>query len=388
MKKIMISVAPVAATDILINPRAIARDVYECYKNGASMVHLHCRDLNGNLTPDLSLLEETVAYIREMCDIVVEISTGGVSNLTIEERVQPCYPSWVEANSLNVGSVNLGTSVYQNPIKDVEYCVKTIMDNKKIPETEVFELGMINTVRELNDKFHFVKPILFALVFGHGGEMPATVPALRHMIQALEENFPNGDYLWGYTQAHREDWEMVKTALDMGASTVRIGFEDSDMIAPGVHVDNNAALIAKVSDIVKRAGVSRVTFYHYYETKEDALTDFFHEIVAGYIRECREEQGGRFHDRSSIIHALKYFDRYSVFILKLVDAKLLYIIQDAMNDYMMKRIMPHYKIPVYELYFYGGALLNVFIQWEKNGKREPAEMIADQITSYCSLRSQ
>ena len=144
----------------------------------------------------------------------------------------------------------------------------------------------------------------------------------------------------------------------------------------------------KVSDIVKRAGVSRVTFYHYYETKEDALTDFFHEIVAGYIRECREEQVGRFHDRSSIIHALKYFDRYSVFILKLVDAKLLYIIQDAMNDYMMKRIMPHYKIPVYELYFYGGALLNVFIQWEKNGKREPAEMIADQITSYCSLRSQ
>ena len=144
----------------------------------------------------------------------------------------------------------------------------------------------------------------------------------------------------------------------------------------------------KVSDIVKRAGVSRVTFYHYYETKEDALTDFFHEIVAGYIRECREEQVGRFHDRSSIIHALKYFDRYSVFILKLVDAKLLYIIQDAMNDYMMKRIMPHYKIPVYELYFYGGALLNVFIQWEKNGKREPAEMIADQMTRYCSLRSQ
>ena len=41
--------------------------------------------------------------------------------------------------------MNLGASVYQNPIKDVEYCVQTIMDNKKIPETEVFELGMINT---------------------------------------------------------------------------------------------------------------------------------------------------------------------------------------------------------------------------------------------------
>lgn len=38
MKKIMISVASVAATDILINPRAIAWDVYECYKHGAAMV--------------------------------------------------------------------------------------------------------------------------------------------------------------------------------------------------------------------------------------------------------------------------------------------------------------------------------------------------------------
>ena len=39
MKKIMMSVAPVAATDILINPRAIARDGYECYKHGVAMVH-------------------------------------------------------------------------------------------------------------------------------------------------------------------------------------------------------------------------------------------------------------------------------------------------------------------------------------------------------------
>ncbi len=45
----------------------------------------------------------------------------------------------------------------------------------------------------------------------------------------------------------------------------------------------------KISDIVKRAGVSRMTFYHYYETKEEALADFFHEIVAGYIRECISE---------------------------------------------------------------------------------------------------
>ncbi|HAV00703.1 MAG TPA: 3-keto-5-aminohexanoate cleavage protein, partial [Lachnospiraceae bacterium] len=134
MKKIMLCVAPVAAGDPLINPRAIALDVYDCFKAGAAMVHLHVRDLNGRLTPGLTLLEETALYIRELCDIIIEVSTGGVSDLTIEERVQPCYASWVEAVSLNVGSVNLGEAVYQNPIKDVRYCVKQIAEYEKIPE--------------------------------------------------------------------------------------------------------------------------------------------------------------------------------------------------------------------------------------------------------------
>ena len=126
----------------------------------------------------------------------------------------------------------------------------------------------------------------------------------------------------------------------------------------------------KISDIVKTAGVSRMTFYHYYETKEDALSDYFHEIVAGYIRECRTEKIGRFHNRSSIVHALKYFDQYEMFIGKLVDAK---------------RIMPKYKIPEYELYFYGGALLNVFLKWQKDQKKESAEQIADSIIKSMGL---
>ena len=153
MKKIMLSVAPVSASDTDINPRKIADDVIECWKLGASMVHLHVRDAHGKLTPDMTLMDETIRYIREACDIVVEISTGGVSDLTIRERVQPCYAAYTEAVSLNVGSVNLGKSVYKNPIDDVEYCVGELIREDKRPEIEVFELGMINTVRQLMKNF-------------------------------------------------------------------------------------------------------------------------------------------------------------------------------------------------------------------------------------------
>ncbi len=137
----------------------------------------------------------------------------------------------------------------------------------------------------------------------------------------------------------------------------------------------------KISDIVKRAGVSRMTFYHYYETKEDALTDFFHEIVAGYVRDRvkHPEENGEFQSDGSIVHALKYFDQYRGFIQKLVDAGLYQIVLNAMNDYMLKRVKPRYHISEYELYFYGGALLNVFMKWQENGKKESPEEIAAMI---------
>ena len=255
MNKIMISVAPVDAADTSYNPRAVADDVIECYKLGASMVHLHVRDEHGRLTPDMSLLQETVKYIKEACDIVIEISTGGVSELTIEERCQPCYASYVEATSLNVGSVNLGDAVYKNPIKDVEFCVNEIKKNNKRPEIEVFELGMVHTVKELDKKFNFVKPICFALVFGHGGELPATKQALNHMKDFLYENFNTDEVRWGYTQAHRKDWEMMSYALDQGASSLRVGFEDSHNISSNKIAKNNAEIVAEAVSLVKNKGL-------------------------------------------------------------------------------------------------------------------------------------
>lgn len=259
MRKIMVSVAPVSAADKQIIPEKIAKDVVECYKLGASMVHLHVRDAKGKLTPDLTLLEETVRLIRKECDIVVEISTGGVSNLSIEERCTPCVPDYVEANSLNVGSVNLGKAVYQNPIDDVEYCVSQILSHGKRPEIEVFELGMIHTVKELDEKFHFVKPILFALVFGHGGEMPATPEALKHMVEYLYENFSEKEALWGYTQANRKDWSMMKLALEKGASSIRIGFEDSNYLESGEVASTNAMVVAEGISLVRNLGFEPMT---------------------------------------------------------------------------------------------------------------------------------
>lgn len=238
--KVLVSVAPVAATDKVIIPEKIAEDVYNCYKAGAAMVHLHVRDRKGNLTPDMTLLEETLAMIRRDSDIVIEVSTGGVSDLTIEERCAPLYSDLVEACSLNVGSTNLGRSVYCNPIDDVEYCIREMLKQKKTPEVETFEIGHTWAMEQLMKKYEFVEPVLFSIVLGHEGEAPATPQALAAMIQMI----PAGT-VWGITQARRTDFSLLAGAVGMGARTVRIGFEDSRYLDPRTQALTNGPLVEK-----------------------------------------------------------------------------------------------------------------------------------------------
>ena len=245
-EKILISVAPVSAADHDINPKKIAQDVIACAEAGAAMVHLHVRDKKGNLTSDLSVLKETVERIREQSDIVIQASTGGVSNLTIQERCAPLYYDKIEACSLNVGSTNLGDSVYCNPIPEVKYCVNEIIKTGKTPEIEVFEIGHTYIVQELRKEFPMKNPILFSVVLGHKGEAPATPEALAAMV-----NFIPKDTIWGITHANRRDFGIIAGALGLGAKTVRIGFEDSNYLDPMTQVDNNVALVEKTVRLLK-----------------------------------------------------------------------------------------------------------------------------------------
>lgn len=260
MRKVLISVAPVSAACKKIEPEKIAEDVIACGRAGAAMVHLHVRAEDGSLTPDLSLLEKTVSLIRSQSDLIIQASTGGVSDLTIKERCAPLSADWVEAASLNVGSVNLGEAVYQNPIRDVRYCVEQILKHKKIPEIEVFELGMIHTAMELSKEFDFVKPLLFAVVLGHKGAAPATERILDSMLDALDECFPEkGQALWGITHAGRKDFSIIEAALKKGASTVRIGFEDSDCLDFDRRADTNLPLVLETVKLIRSLNMEPAT---------------------------------------------------------------------------------------------------------------------------------
>lgn len=88
MRKVIISLAPVEAGKP-VDKEALVEDVVKSARAGAAMCHLHCRRPDGSLTPDTTELEDTFERIAQRTDLVIQASTGGVSEMNIEQRCRP-----------------------------------------------------------------------------------------------------------------------------------------------------------------------------------------------------------------------------------------------------------------------------------------------------------
>jgi len=250
MNKVIISVAPVAGDATLLTAQGIADEAIKAYKVGAAMVHLHAKDKNGKLTKDISLLEEALKLIRKSSDIIIEASTGGISDMTIEDRCAPLESDLVEVASLNCGSVNLGESVYHNSFDEIRYCARQITQRGILPDFEVFEIGMLNNVEIVGQEVPFKEPLFYNIVLGQKGAMPATLEALI----AFKSFIPDGA-LWSLTHYGRKDFMLLSAAAAMGAPLLRIGFEDSVWYEDGQKAEDNAMLVDRLVSIIRSMGM-------------------------------------------------------------------------------------------------------------------------------------
>lgn len=82
-KKVIITVAITggihgkwATSSLPITPEEQAQDALECYNSGASILHLHVRDPDGQNTADLNVYNEAVKLIGEKCPIIRQIGNG------------------------------------------------------------------------------------------------------------------------------------------------------------------------------------------------------------------------------------------------------------------------------------------------------------------------
>ncbi len=248
-RKIIISLAPVKA-GAPVDRFALADDVARCVQAGAGMCHLHCRRPDGSLTPDTTEFVATFEEILKRTDVVVQASTGGISEMTIEERCAPLTYARVESSSLNGGSTNLNGALYINTDQDIDYCARQSYDRGIIPEVEVFDIGMIYNVERSAQRTPYRRPIFYNLVFGHQGGMQPDMTCLTAFRSAVP-----ADARWGVAHYGRDNWDFLAGAIALGASIVRIGFEDSAFLAPGVYARYNYEVVERLVQLIRAMGL-------------------------------------------------------------------------------------------------------------------------------------
>jgi len=225
-------------------PLEIAEEAYRCHQAGASIVHIHVRDKDGKPSQDTEIFRETMRLIREKCDIIVQISTGGAVTATAEERVAPLVLR-PEMATLTTGTCNFGDDVFMNSPAIVESIAKALQQHGVKPEVEVFEVGMIQNALNLVKKGLLSEPLHFDFVLGVPGAMPATAKNLLHLVESI----PQGA-TWTVAGIGRAELPLGVMAIVLGGH-VRVGFEDNIYYAKGVLAKSNAELVARIVRIAR-----------------------------------------------------------------------------------------------------------------------------------------
>jgi len=225
-KKIILALAPTGGWGKEYNnplePEEITKQVIACSEEGVSLIHLHARDNKGELTTDLSNFSKTIELITNECSVIIEASTGGLSNLTPQERALPLQNEKVELGSLNMGSLNFLDKVYINTLPEIQYWLQRMIKNNIKPSIEIFDTSNIIISNSLIKKSLIKPQYNFNFVFNYKWGMSFSLS----LVEVLKSMLPK-ESIWGAVFGESRNFSSHLQACLQGATMVRVGFEDS-----------------------------------------------------------------------------------------------------------------------------------------------------------------
>lgn len=145
----------------------------------------------------------------------------------------------------------------------------------------------------------------------------------------------------------------------------------------------------KVTDIVAKAGVGRVTFYRYFKKKEDVILYYFEHNTRGFVLSqkyyprCKEDY---------VKVATDVFEafRENMEVFRLIrKARLEYVYLDYLNKSFSESFTSeHGDRSAYLPYVYAGMLFNVSMAWlDKGCSTPPAELAATVVNAVYGQRA-
>ena len=204
---------------------------------GATVAHLHVREDDGTPSGRPELFVDAIDRIRDGCDVLTMVSTGGANDMTIEERTTGLEAK-PDISGVESGSMNFGDETFITPPPAGRGIVEKASSLGIALEVECFDVGhVVSAVRWLEQGI-LEPPMRINLVFGVPGGIDASPEALDAMLRPLPS-----ETFWTVTCIGRHHQRMLGLALLKGAPGIRTGLEDVAYIAKGELAESNAALV-------------------------------------------------------------------------------------------------------------------------------------------------
>jgi 3-keto-5-aminohexanoate cleavage enzyme len=254
-------------------PREQAEQTLECYRLGASMVHIHARSAENPAEDDSSpeRFREINGLIREKCpEIIINntssskgLDTPGGKAAPVRERLK-----FMDANP-EVCSMNLGPLMGRikmrarppyrpEPINMevttpvnftlIETIARMCMEKGIKPEMEIWHHGQFPVARYLIDQGMVKPPFWMQLIMGNGNGADATPKNLIHEMELA----PSGAVL-SVSGMTPYAVEMQTLAILLGMH-VRCGMEDTPYYNRGEMATGNAQIVERVVRLAGELG--------------------------------------------------------------------------------------------------------------------------------------
>jgi 3-keto-5-aminohexanoate cleavage enzyme len=229
-------------------PAEIAAAAVDAWRAGAAVVHLHARWPDGRPSQEAAHFREIVDRIRGAgCDVVIQCSTGGAVGMSVDERLGSLVDG-AEMGTLNLGTMNFGDEVFVNRRPDIVRIAARLRERRLVPECEVYDAGMLETLAWLLARGHLAPPYHVQLVLGVPGGMGATERNLRFLLEGLPEGVR-----WTAAGVGRAQLATAQLALGLGGHA-RVGLEDNLYLEKGVLARSSAELVERAVALVRDAG--------------------------------------------------------------------------------------------------------------------------------------
>ena len=274
---------PTMSPHLPVTPDEVAAQAIGAAEAGAAILHLHARDpKDGRPTPDPAVFMQFLPRIKQACDAVVNITTGGGHNMTVDQRLAAPLKASPEMCSLNMGSMNFGLYpmlsrykefkyewepkylemtrdfIFKNTFKDIERILKDLGEGHGTRfEFECYDVGHLYTLAHFLDRKLVRPPLFVQTIFGILGGIGADSENVVHMKTIADKLF--GDqYYWSILAAGRNQLPLITMGAIMGGN-VRVGLEDSLWIGKGQLAKNTAEQVKRIRVFLENLSLAIAT---------------------------------------------------------------------------------------------------------------------------------